>query len=170
MIIPHKSQQQHQLNDWRDKTMIRPVSDIIRGRIELSFSHSSLHILVSQSLINYKLRYWRKLSRSGEYHSIFWGRGNARTCYEVTSSYTDQQIQLEVIRDVFTGILNKCYKDDQISGHKGMTGGPWVRGGIGIGSILVTLDLFTLTIKCVGEGGDGGGGWWWYWNILTIQG
>ena len=110
--------------------MIRPVSDIIRGRIELSFSHSSLHILVSQSLINYKLRYWRKLSRSGEYHSIFWGRGNARTCYEVTSSYTDQQIQLEVIRDVFTGILNKCYKDDQISGHKGMTGGPWVRGGI----------------------------------------
>ena len=39
-----------------------------------------------------------------------------------------------------------------------------------IGSILVTLDLFTLTIKCVGEGREGGGGWWWYWNILTIQG
>ena len=105
-------------NDWRDKTMIRPVSDIIRGRIELSFSHASLHILVRQSLINYKLRYWRKLSRSGEYHSIFWATWQ---CLHLLSGNLLLHRPANSIRGCqgwfFTGILNKCYKDDQISGH-----------------------------------------------------
>ena len=87
---------------------------------------------------------------------------NACTCYQVTFSHTDQQIQLEVIRDVFTGILNKCYKDDQISGHNDRRTMSEGRNRqlltSDIGSILVTLDLFTLTIKCVGEGREGGGG------------
>ena len=58
---------------------------------------------------------------------------------------------------MFTGILNKCYKDDQISGLKGVTGGPRGAEWTILESFkhLSPLIYLHLIIKCVGEGGAG---------------